>query len=556
MDWVDRPCEWLLARDVGWWVGLLTNLASAATIVGTILAVFLALRFSRPLRTLVRQRARELDSVLIRHGSGLSARGMRSAHRSRVNDALVGSGAAHDELCWLAEQLAPTEVDQTLWDLLDRPALVELADAYLKVAAGFQRASRLNPAQSVMAALAPMHLTTAARLIEMSASVDVAAAQRADFTDSQGAITVQHPGKGHRLDFWAYPGVTAGHACFDEFVLLRESPLTSLIPPDLRDASDDDPGRVAQHEFDGVLPALRSVRLQVDRRTGRMRLAMSVIPMRFSAIKRAHFFGPSQWREIADSLDPLVPRVACRDTSEAGNLKGNVDGSGAGLITCAFMPVTRDGYLLLAERGAGAGAHEGVFGPAVSGNMDLSPRGDSRPDRDADLIPQFKRAIAREAMEELGLAVRPETVVITGLCRFTSATEANSFLICSTAMLPHRLDELPDQFVNADLGEGRWEVGERLLGIQLPTPEMNIDEANTRLEELMSWLWSTADLPPFATASGWMALAAVLSRPNMFGDLVKRVASDPRVTVRASESSESFLKMVNIGPQGEQSTHP
>lgn len=524
------------------WSTWLANLSSGLTIIGTGVAIFLAVRLWFPVPRVARLRSRKLG-LTVRHRRRESIR----ENTSRIDKFLEGNerDVTH-ELTWLNSVKGGSE-HSTLLDRLDHFDFEDLSRRYSDVAAAMLRANALDPGRPLMTEMAELHRNTAAEL--------AVAANAEAIPNCDTYLPLNPPKKGQALkkynlrakhltvELFAYPGCVPGHVVFDCLAHVNENELTGALPPRSSERYED-------HTFDGVLPALNSARLQRDLRSGRVRLALSLRPVRYSDVERDHFFAQSQHELVQQSVDPLARVAKPRDSKHSD--KGEIDGSQVGLLTCSFLPVTSDGYLLLVERGVSAGAHAGDVGPAATGNLELAPRNGNWVDRLPSGCPDFRLAMQREAKEELGLDIPVDSIFINALARFTSSSEINSNVLCATAMLQESLEDVAAGFRGSDIAEGRWEVGGHLVGIRLPagSPRTEPDRQHyvSELRRLLSWLWTTADLPPHAAVNGWATVATALNIPEVFTEHLDQVAhdSDAQVTPRAMDSTEAFVTRIPL----------
>jgi hypothetical protein len=176
-----------------------------------------------------------------------------------------------------------------------------------------------------------------------------------------------------------------------------------------------------------------------------------------------------------------------------------VDPNRVDLLTLAMVPVTRDGELIFVRRSSLTGSHQGSFGPAVSGNLELRSRPGVDVDRDRFGVPDPLSALVREAREELGLVVDRGRVFTTGLMTFSNPTEKGTRLLAATTLLDQSLVNIVDGLRAADLIEGRWEVGSSFLAALIPDNRVD-------LLQLASWLINSDELTPQATAAALASL--------------------------------------------------
>lgn len=223
------------------------------------------------------------------------------------------------------------------------------------------------------------------------------------------------------------------------------------------------------HGYDGILPALLAHRSEKDRRSGHRRLHLSLGEISYSAHKivSAPDYVPSQ-----RGLEPAAPSAP---------------------LTLSLIPVTADGFLVLARRSATNVFYSNAWGPGVNGNLDVPDRHGEGGDGDDDGLPDPVGALIREAREELGLTVDRRHVRVHGLARIVNATERGTWILLTTARVRASLDELRGQTVYADPIEGSWEVGSDLLAIPRP-------RTSQAAADVLAWAWSSAEVAPHAVA--------------------------------------------------------
>jgi hypothetical protein len=216
------------------------------------------------------------------------------------------------------------------------------------------------------------------------------------------------------------------------------------------------------HGYDGTLPALVAHRSEKDNLTGQRRLHLSLVEISYSAHRVI-----SAPRFSDDSL----PRT----------------------LTLSMMPITADGFLVLARRSAGNSYYANSWGPGVNGNLNMPVRQTGYGDADEDGLPDLLAALGREAIEELGMTVDQRHIHVHGLARIANAKEVGTWILLTTGRIPMTLDELRSQTRFALPLEGRWEVGSQLLAVPLPRTESAGQEA-------LAWAWSNDDVMPHAAA--------------------------------------------------------
>lgn len=463
-------------------------------------AVVEALR-GRPERLMKRSRIHAMK------GLGIS----RKESKRRVHG-IVTSGPATpaDELNWLASahpgQARPGSLPRgkgspmPLTFAASSAELLKLSQAYASYAAKLRKGSFLGTAT------APLIVHESQTALETSTVLGSAASGGgAEAPKTLRDVRLELPA-GRTFDLWELPEVEKGTLAYDLFVSYRRH----RIAPDFHEPGPGNrpvaieaggleteplPTTPAEAEilrakfrsprtFDSVLPRLVDWRPERVSSNGRQRLHLAMAETTYAAVLTDHY------PKTFEGLDPdpgAAPRI--------------VEGEASRLLTLSTVLVTADRKMLFAGRSKNAGSHAGLFGPAVNGNLELRPRDGILPDADSSGIPDPRRALAREAHEELGLSLDPQQIRILGLARFTVEKERGTHLLMSSSHLAQTADEVAEGVRLADPLEGRWELGGELLAVPLPTKERDVDP-------LLSWLLHCPQLTPHAALTGIATLAS------------------------------------------------
>jgi ADP-ribose pyrophosphatase YjhB (NUDIX family) len=233
----------------------------------------------------------------------------------------------------------------------------------------------------------------------------------------------------------------------------------------------------SQHAFDGVLPRLVGWRTERDNGNGRLRLHLAMAETTYGAVLLDHY---------PDAL---------------GGTVRNVTGMRAKLLTLSAIVVSSDRKLLFAGRSRHAGSHPDKFGPAVNGNLELRPRKGILPDGDEFGLPDPRRALAREAAEELGLVMDPHRIQMLGMGRFSVGDkERGTHVLLALAQPDLTAEDITAGIRDADPMEGRWELGSEFLAAPLPRAGEDVDP-------ILSWLLHDPRLTPHAVLTGIAAVA-------------------------------------------------
>lgn len=246
-------------------------------------------------------------------------------------------------------------------------------------------------------------------------------------------------------------------------------------------------------EYNGLLPRLLGHRYERDLSTGNYRLHVELGEIYYA-----------DYRKVSR------PRPAACDPGA---------GAGPSLLTISVLPVTRDGHVVLAQRG-GLSVYPGCWGPGAGGNLEIFRPGRPNPDVDPHGVIDPLRAIAREAREEIGLELDPERVHPLGLARLANSEEYGTWLLPTMAPLSLTLEELARATAGADAVNGRWEVGRYLAAVPVPQDQ----EA---AENLLSWALHNEQAMPHLTAS-LVLLTSSVSDTGLLPHAVTPRPSDDR----------------------------
>lgn len=215
----------------------------------------------------------------------------------------------------------------------------------------------------------------------------------------------------------------------------------------------DDDGNEPR-EYNGLLPRLIGHRYERDLASGNYRLHLHLGEIYFRTYQKEY-------------------------GTPSANLPGGVDESPGGLLTLSLLPVTRDGHMILAQRGT-LSFYPECWGPGAGGNLEVMGPGRANPDADPNGIINPLRAIAREAREEIGLSLPIEQIRSLGLARLSNSEERSTWLLATTATIDLSLQEFTRTTLNADPVNGRWEVGKNLAAVPVPRTRKSA-------EDLLSW---------------------------------------------------------------------
>ena len=498
-------------EPIALWGMSISDIISIVPALIAIYAVVIAWK-TQPARLMVRRRYAALKPV------GIS----RRESKKRVGDLV--KGASHgpaDELNWLARSYPVQSASSESGSQLPLPTtfalsaaeLLRLSGAYASYAADLRRGSFLGTTSTPV-----VERETATATATSTVLSEAAAGEPFAKRSELNGLRVDSPALDRQLDFLQFPDAESGTLAFYTFVSYRKHRVSPSSSAD-GDAPEDSPGvdltglehkdmdcsqeerqllrekLASQHTFDGVLPRLVGWRGERSGDNGRLRLHLALAETTYGAVILDHY--------------PAALGEEIRD----------VDGSRAQLLTLSSLLITSERELLFASRSRHAGSHQSQFGPAVNGNLELRPRKGVLSDFDAFGLPDPRLALAREAVEELGLILEPERFQTLGLGRFSVGTrERGTTVLLNVAQTHMTAAELGEQVRDADPMEGRWELGGELMTARLPKPGEDV-------EPMLSWLLHDTRLTPHAVLNGVAVLARFFP---IQGEQIRRLARDPR----------------------------
>lgn len=448
--------------------------------------------------------------------------------RLRVKQIISGTArTSADELNWLATAIPASSHGPNLPMPLtfdsSSDLLTSLSDAYAAYAADLRRGSFLGTtAVPVVEHDAAVAHQTSLLLSEAASGGGCSAA-----TSTSRHICLSSESLDRTLEIWQLPDVDSGTLAYDVFVSYRRHRIAPtyqesssaaqtasqpLEAADLETAvlpTSEEQNEVlrrkfsGQHSFDGVLPRLIDWRTERDNGNGRLRLHLAMAETTYAAVLVDHY--PQTFTGLDD------PQPQRREEAKGDRAK---------LLTLSTVLVTSDRMLLFAGRSRNAGSHQDKFGPAVNGNLELRVRNGVHVDSGVSGIPDPLRALAREAREELGLALDHRQIQVVGMGKFSVAKEQGTHVLLTIAQPSLTAAEIISGLRDADPMEGRWELGGEFLAAPLPDRMEDV-------EPLLSWLLHDPRLTPHATLTG---IAAVARHHPVTHDQLRRLAADPHDT--------------------------
>jgi hypothetical protein len=438
----------VITHDIGAVVSFASDSAGLVVGVVAVLLATHAISRDRARRLLQRSFRRTVLRQLAEDAPGLGSWPLQSVFlvraraKRRALAVVRGERTAADELGWLrslqaalaghGEQLPFLFADQSDRPLVSRSLGAAWARSYLAYAADLE--SRVLFASSAPPVLA-----------EEAARARAVAALIAD----QAAGTTKREAPPIRLR------LTADDLLIHSLRPLRDDSAShrhAELPVDLlstfhhpgEEGRASPPGSLPDFEYDGSLPWLEAHRLERDEASGRMRLHFS--------------FTSRRWSEFQE-------QNKLRETSAPFSEPD-------GILTLSLAAIDADDRLLLTRRGRFVSGHRGKVNTLVTGNLELHSRRGVQEDQDANGVPDLTRAMAREAREEVGLALEPSRVHLANLARMWSTPDRGTWVATFAATLDQSAAEIADGVRTADPLEGTWEVGDELFALDVPsTPD-------------------------------------------------------------------------------------
>lgn len=246
-----------------------------------------------------------------------------------------------------------------------------------------------------------------------------------------------------------------------------------IIQEELDDKKDE-LAKLLKHfegrDFDGVLPALREKFIQRDPFSGHLRLLLHLSEITYSAVRALNYVGEAG---VGRSYEHLVSGPEGVDR----------------LLSLSMIPVTSDGFLMLARRSSFVTIGAKKYAPAVNGNLELRDRLGLAVDRGEFGFPDPVAALAREAKEEMAQIVERGDVQVIGFSKFICPEEVSTWVLLTSVLVADSADRFVSRSRHADQIEGAWETTGEFLA--LPNP-------NNRQSalEMIRWAINASDVTP------------------------------------------------------------
>ena len=338
----------------------------------------------------------------------------------------------------------------------------ERARSLFALSAAYDAFSRMLNAQAIMGSVA---LTKDLSVVASATSEYLGQSARFESHDLPRKITI----RGHQLsiDLHSFHNSSGNGTFVDDVEVISRERLRyvdGILPAYVRDPNTFDDTRVhltateldalrgkfVGRIFDGLLPALENARIQRDPTSGRYRLSLTLSKRSYASVIVEHY---------PDSKGVGRSRAALSTDAEAEPR----------LLTLALLPITSDGYFMLATRSDEVAQGQGMISPAVCGNLPMRDRLGVVVDRDEFGFPDVLRSLCRETREEIGLEINRQRIEVTGVCRFSGTEEINTWLLLTRYRLPITVRDAMIRSYDADQAEGIWERAG--LPIPVPTPK-------------------------------------------------------------------------------------
>lgn len=252
--------------------------------------------------------------------------------------------------------------------------------------------------------------------------------------------------------------------------------------------------------FDGVLPRWHGPgwRLEIDRITGRQKLHLCVAETTYFAFRATQH--------------PAVQTRAGKDALSAR------------VLTLNLLAIDKDDVVLLTRR-SDYMVQAGCYTGTISGNCELVSREGLRADLDSYGLPDLLGAVAREAREELGLELTPESQLSAlGIIEINSETELGTHVLVLTARLPGSADEFRITPAAPDPVEGLWEIGDQSMTVDIGTALRSRSSG----KRLVDWIRTNLNLTPGGAGSLLLLMVARLELRQQQSSRAKRNNREPK----------------------------
>lgn len=129
------------------------------------------------------------------------------------------------------------------------------------------------------------------------------------------------------------------------------------------------------------------------------------------------------------------------------------------IITLSLLVKSMDNKVLVPIRGKAANVigYNNMYVPSVNGNVDMPTRFFGNTDYDQFGLPDFKKAIAREALEEINLAIDPEKIRVHGIAQIYTKDDFGTWVLAMSFQSDLTAAELDQQLIaNHEMTSHEW----------------------------------------------------------------------------------------------------
>lgn len=120
-------------------------------------------------------------------------------------------------------------------------------------------------------------------------------------------------------------------------------------------------------------------------------------------------------------------------------------------ITISMIIMAKNGEVLVPTRAKNKGidSYPGTLTTSVNGNLDIPTRLFGNTDYDTFGLPDFYRAIAREAKEELNLEINTKKIIVHGIVKIFTPLDYGTWVLCMSYQSSRTVEEL-EKYINSN----------------------------------------------------------------------------------------------------------